>query len=363
MRTPSIVRNDRDDAVLRYRHGLSPEDAIRQPYYHALLEALSHSATALDLLCEVPLEQRNAMLPLAILHYRALRGESVLAPLYASINGANRPTPEQFAATVVALVEAQPELVREQLHRTVQTNEVGRSAVLQAVLRELRRRGLTDVNLLDVGTSAGLNLYLDHYNVATEAGGDPLTLVCESLTSDDRPGPLPTIHKRVGIDRNPLDLRRADDAMWLRACLWPENPDRLRRLEQLESLAPAWEPLTLLRGDALGLLSDALGAMDNAYPTIVMHTWVAAYFSEELQELFATELRRRVRKENLYWLYLEWPRGVRGLLPPEPTAKSPRSGASQIVVAQPGGVATHWGWCHAHGRWLSLSVPSDSPKP
>jgi hypothetical protein len=348
---------DREATAARYRHSLAPEDARRVPRYAALLGALADSDPALELLFAVPVEQRNPMVILAILHYLALSGDATLAPLYRDLGTPHAPAPDEFAAAVVGYLEAHPQRLRAQLHRTTQTNEVGRSAVLRAVLRELRRRGLERTHLLDVGSSAGLNLYLDHYPVSAVPVADPLTLVCESLTDADRPGELPAIGRRVGIDLHPLRLTDPEDARWLRACLWPEDPERLARLERIEALAPSWPPLTLLAGSVMDRLDEALALTDDG-PLVVLHTWAAAYFPEPVQVAFAARLRELVAARELFWVSVEWPRAVPGLALPSPLTPEPRPGACQLVVAEAGDAPRDWGWSHAHGRWLALSPPS-----
>ena len=42
----------------------------------------------------------------------------------------------------------------------------------------------------------------------------------------DRPIPtraIPQVVARVGVDLDPVDVTDADDARWLRACLWPDQ--------------------------------------------------------------------------------------------------------------------------------------------
>ncbi len=358
MSHPVAEPDERLDAIRRYQYSISPDDTARVPNYVALLHALSESDVAVDILLEVPVEQRNPMLILAILHYCALRGHEQLAPLYRDLGTSLARPPEQFAEDVVAVVQRTPNLLREQLHRTTQTNEVGRSAVLRAVLRALARRGLRDVNLVDVGASAGLNLYLDHYDVSPVPVDDALTLVCDSRTDDDQPGPMPTIHRRIGIDLHPLDLRDEDSALWLRACLWPEDPERLARLERIEELAPTWERIDWLKGSVLDRIDDALALANNGVPVLFLHTWAAAYFPDDVQVAFAARMRELAATRDVYWLACEWPRGVAGLTLPAPRAPEPSKGASQIVVTEPGDVSRDWGWCHAHGRWLALSLPA-----
>jgi hypothetical protein len=349
------------DAVRNFRHAFAPEDLARLPNYAALAEAFSESPVAVDLMVAVPAKQANPMLLFAVLHYLALRGHPVLAPLYGSLARPHDFTPAEFAATVVEVLSSETGLVASQMHRTTQTNEVGRSAVLRAVLRELRRRGVTDLNLVDVGCSAGLNLYLDYYPVSQVPVDDALTLVCEELNDNDSPGELPTLHQRIGIDLNPLDLRDEDNALWLRSCLWPEDPSRLARLALIEQLMVSWPPTTLLRGSVLDRLDDALALAEPNVPTLVLHTWAAAYFPEEIAEAFARRMRELAASSLVYWLAIEWPRGVPALHFPEPRTPEPRPGACQIVVTAPGDQSRDWGWCHAHGRWLALSF-SDGPK-
>ena len=48
---------------------------------------------------------------------------------------------------------------------------------------------------------------------------------------------MPEIVARIGVDLDPLDVTDADDARWLRACLWPDQPERAAQLEAELALA------------------------------------------------------------------------------------------------------------------------------
>jgi hypothetical protein len=346
------------DAAAYYRLSLSPEDRERLPYYSALVDALANCPVALELLVETRPEQRNPMLVLAALHYHALRGDAELAPLYQNLTARS---PADFAGLVCAALEQRPSLVRDQLHRSTQTNEPGRSAVLASVLGELNARGVRDVHLIDVGTSMGLNLYPDFYRINDDAGdGDGVVLTTEYLGSPVASSPLARIHQRIGIDLHPLDPANPDDVLWLRACLWPEQPERATRLSEVLAQMAHWPAATRLEGSALERIDEALDLCTPDAVPVVFHSWVAAYFSPEDQVRWREKILRHVRDRAL-WVYFEHPWAVKGLEPPSAPDAAPRAGATQIVVCEVGADPAHWGWTHPHGRWISLAPPASAP--
>ncbi|MFZ1063273.1 MAG: DUF2332 domain-containing protein [Acidimicrobiales bacterium] len=344
--------SDDFDPAAYYRLALSPEDRERLPYYSALVDALAQCDVALELLVETRPEQRNPMLVLAALHYHALIGDDELAPLYHDLQ---ERSPADFASSVCAVLERRPSLVREQLHRSTQTNEPGRSAVLGSVLRELNERGVSDVHLIDVGTSMGLNLYPDFYRVNDDPG-DGVALTTEHLDSTGSSTPMARIHQRIGIDRHPLDPANPDDVLWLRACLWPEQPERADRLDEILRAMAHWPPATRLEGTALERIDEALERCTPDAVPLVFHSWVAAYFTPEEQVRWRERIMSHVRERAL-WIYFEHPWAVKGLEPPAAPSAAPRRGATQIVVCEVGADPAHWGWAHAHGRWISLTPP------
>lgn len=348
---------DLDDARRRYHYSFSPDDHDRLPFYSALLRALESDDLALDVLAAVPEEQRNPMLVLAALHLAALRGHSVLAPIYSGARHGDLPDPVSAARTVLGVFHDDPGLVRDELHRRTQTNEPGRAAVLQAVIVEVARRSGEQINLIDVGTSAGINLYLDYFPVRSVDDGEPLTLVCEDLTTVDRRQALPDIVSRVGIDLSPLDLHDDDDRLWLRACLWPEENRRHVRLDAVIEARHSWPVATVLTGDALDCLSDALSLGRPGITTVVVNTWAVAYFSKAAQRTYFDEMVRRCASGAVAWVSIESPFTVAW---PAPSGEGapPRKGGSQILATLPGAAPSTWGWCHPHGHWLWLKVPT-----
>ena len=133
-----------------------------------------------------------------------------------------------------------------QSHRT-QTNEVGRCAVLLPALPS------GPLALVEVGASAGLCLLLDqfHYEFGSTslgAASSPVHLRCALAGPVPLPAAMPHIVWRHGLDRHPIDVHDDDAVRWLLACVWPDHPERRRRLEGAIALARL-EPPVVSAGD------------------------------------------------------------------------------------------------------------------
>lgn len=113
--------------------------------------------------------------------------------------------------------------------RFVQTNETLRAVTWLWPVREIAPTGAPV--LVDLGASAGLNLVADRLDCPWHDGGVPLV----------EPGPVPT-RLRLGLDVRPLDACNEQDALWLRACVWPGETDRIGRLDAALEAYGAIEP-------------------------------------------------------------------------------------------------------------------------
>ena len=127
-------------------------------------------------------------------------------------------TPDALAA---ALAPDRSRVYDALARRVVQTNETSRAIAWLWPAHLLREADATTrVILIDLGASAGLNLIGDALPLPwIDPSGRPIPLQ-----------PLPHIEARLGFDKSPLDVRKADSAMWLRACVWPGQVERLDRL-------------------------------------------------------------------------------------------------------------------------------------
>src|SRR4051812_25808859 len=243
-----------------YRGFAEVDAAETSPLYARVAVALSESDEALRAIEAAPAGKRHPTVILAALHDLALAGRApALAAAYAAANG-----DAAADAAIDTLLGMTDSVVAIAVPRQLRTDATGHGAVLYpAVAEAARRAGANRVGLIDLGCSAGLNLNVDRVGITYSNGqslGDPSSPVqVSSSIVGDRPIPtrgMPEVVARVGVDLDPVDVTDADDARWLRACQWPDQPERLARLEAEMALAVTAPPL-LLRGDAVEVLPDA----------------------------------------------------------------------------------------------------------
>jgi hypothetical protein len=208
------------------------------------------------------------------------------------------------------VVAAQPDMVAAGLAADVQTNEVGRAAPLSAALNHLARTAGKEVSLLEVGASAGLNLWLDRYRV--EAGqtqwgppDSPVRLTGHFIAGSPPAGPF-AVTGRQGCDLHPLDLADPAARDLLRSFIWPEHVRRLNRLNAAMAAAP---PIAVTASDACAWLSEHVRELPSGVTTVVFHSIVWPYLSVAeragFREIMAEAGRRADADHRLAWVALE----------------------------------------------------------
>ncbi|MBF6328892.1 DUF2332 domain-containing protein [Nocardia transvalensis] len=251
---------------------------------------------------------REAGLPLrfmAAVHALALSGQAPeLAACYPSTGALVRAGTETNRAAWEAfrrVVAERSDWIREWLTRPPQTNEVGRAVPLLAGLLAAVAEMPLPVRLLELGSSAGLNLRADHFRwvAGTLAWGpenSPVLLdnawqgpVPAWLADAVRRHPRVTVVERRGCDPIPLDPLSPPDALALRAYVWPDQADRLARLDGALRLAekiPA-EVVPLGAHDFLAGIDLTPGTL-----TVVWHSVMRQYVSGAEWSLVQAELDR-----------------------------------------------------------------------
>lgn len=343
-----------------YRHFGEVDAAGTSPLYERVAVALSESDEALGAIEAAPVRKRHPTMILAALHDLALAGRApALAAAYAAGDG-----DAAAAAAIDTLLHMTDSVVAVAVRRQTRTNETARCAVLYPAIAEAARRvGAKAVGLVDVGVSAGLNLHVDRVGITYGNGrslGDPSSPVqLSSSIVGDRPVPtraMPEVVARVGVDLDPVDVTDPDDARWLRACLWPDQPERIARLEAELALAAAAPPL-LLRGDPVEVVPDAVARVPADALPVVTTTWALSRFPLERRLRFLQRLDDAAGRA-VAWVSAE---GV-GVAPAIPTLGDRRaSGHSILGLAVFDRSALHAeavGRCWSRGRMLAWSADS-----
>ncbi|HWK46587.1 MAG TPA: DUF2332 domain-containing protein [Stellaceae bacterium] len=194
-----------------------------------------------------------------------------------------------------------------------QTNEVGRSAVLLGGFLEIACATRLPLTLLEIGASAGLNLFWDRfaYRLGTVSWGDPASPV--SL-APEWTGPPPPIDARVEVagraacDLAPVDLEDPDQRLRLKAFIWPDQAARLARLDGAIGLARA-AGVRVEQSDAASWLRRRLAMPVEGGTTVLYHSimwhYMPAGTRAEITATVEAAAARATAAAPLAWLRYE----------------------------------------------------------
>jgi len=344
-----------------YRRFGEVNAARTSPLYRRIAVALSESDDALRAIEAAPARRRHPTVILAALHDLALAGRApALARAYATGDG-----DDAADAAIDTLLRMTESVVSVAVRRRTGTNETGHGAVLYpAVAEAAHRAGADAVGLVDVGCSAGFDLSVDRVGITYSNGqslGDLSSPVQQTASLvGARPLPtrgMPEVVARIGVDLDPIDVTEPDDARWMRACLPPDQPERIARLDAELMLAAASPPL-LVRGKAVEVLPDAFDLVPADALPVVITTWALSCLPLESRLRFLHRLDEAATNRTVAWVSAE---GV-GVAPSIPTLGDRRaSGHSIIGSAVLDRSALHAeavGRCWSQGRlvaWLTDS--------
>ncbi|MFD1796317.1 DUF2332 family protein [Paracoccus aurantiacus] len=235
------------------------------------------------------ISSRGASVPLRLagaLHGLVLDGSAPdLAAAYA-----RGEAPESLLQDAIAAHQVR---ILDWLNFAPQTNEVGRSAALIAAaafaVQQLDHS--LPLALSELGASAGLNLNFPDYAIEVKGkrigpAEAPLILRPDWSGSAPMATELTTTVRR-GVDLAPLDR---SDPLRMRAYIWPDQPDRLARLDAAIAHATTHPP-SVERGDAADWLDHVPLAREGAL-SFVYHTIAFQYFPPETQRRVTARLSR-----------------------------------------------------------------------
>ncbi|MEK9197278.1 DUF2332 domain-containing protein [Ureibacillus sp. FSL E2-3493] len=164
--------------------------------------------------------------------------------------------------------------------------------------------------LVEIGTSAGLQLGVDQYNylyngeISVTNSKTPVIISSENIGT-----PLPNaiyttpkVKTRIGVDLNPIDLKDENELRWLQALIWPEHHERRELLKEAANVVTQLH-LQLVRGDGIAKLEDLCELIPEGEMIVVFHTHVANQIPMEGRQQLVEKLSKISTKRPLYHCY------------------------------------------------------------
>lgn len=228
-----------------------------------------------------------------------------------------------------------------------QTNEPQRSAALMAGLAEVVARFGQPLELLEIGSSAGLNLQLARYGFVLGGVGfgpshPPLT-----LTPEWRGTPPPAVPVEIasarGCDLRPIDLADPAQEARVAAYIWIDNPEREHRLATAAAMIRE-QPPQIERADAADWVEARLNdQQQDGVTRVLMHSVTWQYLPADTQARIAAAMAaagaRATRSAPLAWVTME---PDRDLAAHRISVRTWPDGAPVQAI----------GSAHAHARWV-----------
>lgn len=308
-----------DDTFSSVRRNFSAQASycktMGSPFYADLLVELRELLTRDGPIGEVfstwdglPQNDAVALRFVAALHYLVITEQdstlSAMFPPKLEKNGQSRTTVLRRA------IQEYENLILDYLERPPQTNEVGRSMVLLGGFLEISKRFGPDIDVFEIGASAGLNMAFDQYYYDAEdwQWGDPNSIVQFKPNWKGLPPPLSLIkvHSRRGCDLSPIDAATQRDR--LLSYIWPDQVERFNRIRGAIDYAKKASP-KIDSMEASAWLQAQNDKVPKLRPRVFYHSIIWQYFSDAQQNKFRDLMvsigRNAPSSSPVIWLRLE----------------------------------------------------------
>jgi len=338
-----------DSAAESFRYYARTVYPGRSPLYLSLAMRVAEDPELLAIAAKAWKKDALPNLFFSAVHFLLLKGEHhQLAAFYPSLNNDSKHYDFAYPYFRNFVLEHKNEIDRIITTRFVQTNEVGRCAILvpafELVVRKTKNRPLA---LIEIGSSAGLTLLWDRYhyqyNKTLQCGNPNSPVQVECLLRGEKRPPVPNrfpeIASRLGIALNPVDLNDPENVQWLRALVWPEHQKRANQFELAIQMARHDTP-QIVRGDALELLPSLIDRVQGDPQLCIFHSFTLSLASRKPRERLELMLAKASEKRHLFHISLEWPKNSE--TPLLSIASLNNGENTEKVLAR----------CNAHGEWL-----------
>lgn len=311
------------------------------PLYAHLATKAAEDDDVAGLLAAAP--EPDGELLLAVAH-RLLQADPIhpLTRYYPTLGGFDGVDAETWPMFRTFLLE-RADRARELLtSRIVRNNDVQRATLLYPALSAVTKHAKGTLVLIEVGACAGLLLGLDKFGYRYHCdGGEQFTagptktaigLHC-AVEGPGFSGPkkkLP-LGERVGIDPAPVDVSDEEELAWLDACIWADQPERVRLL-RTAAVAQAKNPQDVVAGDGAADLASVAERLPSDAPLVVMNSNTMAHMGPQGRAAYVAALAALAEQRPLWWVSHEpYDEGIAEVLPGRDDL-TPSAGASRFGV-------------------------------
>lgn len=192
--------------------------------------------------------------------------------------------------------------------KIVQTNAINRAAYLMPIISS-QFKSTNPVNIVDIGTSSGLTMNADLYEYDYGDGhryGKSSVKINSRFLGDKWPDFEGIVHvsRKIGIDQHPLDLTLEDNAIWLKALIWPDNLARFERLEAAIDLATT-SHIELIQASNSQDFRRVIDQISQQEELLIYHTHVLYQFTQSERKTFRAMINNIGTERNFTYLAVE----------------------------------------------------------
>jgi hypothetical protein len=249
---------------------------------------------------------------LGAVHYLLLQGKDHrLIDYFPSITENPKPYERSFLYFKDFCHQYKNEIISILQTKLVQTNEVRRCSYLYPTFGYIYEQIKKPLALVEIGTSAGLQLFWDKYSYSYGTNEDVygekdsevhITSEIKGNITPTFPKSSPPVATRIGLDLHVNDLSIDENYFWLNALIWPEHADR-RELFKKAANYVRKNSLTLIEGDGVQLLPELVSQISKDYAVCVFHTHVANQMPKETKEKLFAEIEELGKGRDIFHIY------------------------------------------------------------
>jgi hypothetical protein len=282
-----VAGTSKEDILAHFREQAGFCAALGSPFMEALCHAMAGDIEAGGPVGRLtkgwtgnPRRDAVSLRVAGYLHYAVLGGK---APELAAVYPANNPGWTMDAIWPVARdwLARHERAAKVFIKSPPQTNETRRAIALVPGFLKVASLFPGPMHVLELGASAGLNQNWDRFNYQTSRW--ELTGNSDVTIDTDWIGPPPdhidmsfNVVSRAACDQAPINLSKASAARRLKSYVWPDQPERLARLDAAIALARRTR-VRVDKADAADWLKTKLASRPEEGPTVIFHSVFLQY--------------------------------------------------------------------------------------